>query len=328
MIELAQGWRDYVLLDAGDGEKLEVWGDIKVIRPDPQAFWPRSQEIDWSNPDMHYHRSKAGGGHWDVFDKANKKAAMPLCGGFDRGATPPLGDGNSESNFLANKKIPQAWKIGYKGLKFHIRPTGFKHMGLFPEQAVNWCWLTDKILDFSSKESESKKMEILNLFAYTGGATVACLKAGANVTHIDAAKGMNQWARDNITLSGLSNTKHRIMTDDVLKFVQREARRGKVYDGIILDPPVFGRGPSGEMWKLEDKLFSLVEACANLLSNHSFILVNAYTAGFSSVVYGNILELVAKKLNLAGNVSINEIGLSAKSGVVLPCGMYARWEKQ
>jgi len=297
MIELAQGWRDYVLLDAGDGEKLEVWGDIKVIRPDPQAFWPRSQEIDWSNPDMHYHRSKAGGGHWNVFDKENKK-------------------------------IPQAWKIGYKGLKFHIRPTGFKHMGLFPEQAVNWSWLTDKILDFSNKESRKieKKMEVLNLFAYTGGATVACLKAGANVTHIDAAKGMNQWARDNIALSGLSSTTHRVMTDDVLKFVQREARRGKVYDGIIMDPPVFGRGPSGEMWKLEDRLFGLVEACANLLSNHSFILVNAYTAGFSPVVYGNVLELVTKKLNLAGTVSINEIGLSAKSGVLLPCGMYARWE--
>ena len=294
MIELAQGWRDYVLLDAGEGEKLEVWGDIKVIRPDPQAFWPRSKEIDWTNPDMHYHRSKAGGGHWNVFDKDNKK-------------------------------IPQAWKIGYKGLKFHIRPTGFKHMGLFPEQAVNWSWLTEKILDFNNKQS--RKMEILNLFAYTGGATVVCLKAGANVTHIDAAKGMNNWARDNIALSGLSDTNFRVMTDDVLKFVQREARRGKVYDGIIMDPPVFGRGPGGEMWKLEDRLFGLVEACANLLSEHSFILLNAYTAGFSSVVYGNVLELVTKKLNLSGTVSINEIGLAAKSSVLLPCGMYARWEK-
>jgi len=289
-ISIAQGWRDYVLLDAGDGEKLEIWGDIKVIRPDPQAFWPRSTQIDWTNPHMHYHRSKSGGGRWDVHEK------------------------NGEN-------IPEAWKIGYKGMKFHIRPTGFKHMGLFPEQAVNWTWLQEKIAMIAGDVS------VLNLFAYTGGATVACLKAGASVTHIDAAKGMNRIAKDNVILSKLEHVPHRIMADDVLKFVLREGRRGNRYHGIIMDPPVFGRGPSGEMWKLEERLYELVSAAAELLApGPSFLLINAYTAGFSPTAYGNILDLVMQKKNTAGEVSVGEVGLAAKSGVVLPCGMYARWE--
>jgi len=291
-IQTPQGWRDYVLLDAGDGEKLELWGGIKVIRPDPQAFWPRCASIDWSNPHMHYHRSKSGGGQWDVHDKS----------------------------------VPESWKIGYKGMRFHIRPTGFKHMGLFPEQAVNWLWLQDKIQAHAAKENT--EVRVLNLFAYTGGATVACLKAGANVTHIDAAKGMNRTAKDNIALSGLDAAKCRIMEDDVLKFVQREGRRGSLYHGIIMDPPVFGRGPGGEMWKLEERLYNLVEACSAVLAPQpAFMLINAYTAGFSPTVYGNILDLVMQKTALQGNVSVGEIGLSAKSGVLLPCGMYARWER-
>ena len=292
-LSVAEGWRDYVLLDAGGGEKLEVWGDIKVIRPDPQAFWPRSNEIDWTKPHMHYHRSRSGGGQWDI-----------------------LGE-----------NVPEAWKIAYKGMKFHIRPTGFKHMGLFPEQAVNWAWLQEKIRAIATKHSANNKVSILNLFAYTGGATVACLKAGAGVTHIDAAKGMNRWARDNIHLSGLESVTHRVMTDDVMKFVLREGRRGNKYHGIIMDPPVFGRGPGGEMWKLEERLFELVNACAELLApGPSFMLINAYTAGFSPTVYGNIVDLVMQKRGRSGNVSVGEVGLSAKSGVVLPCGMYARWE--
>jgi len=283
-ITTPKGWRDYVLLDAGGGEKLEIWGGVKVIRPDPQAFWPRCADIDWANPHMHYHRSKTGGGTWEILDK----------------------------------NTPEAWKIGYKGMKFHIRPTGFKHMGLFPEQAVNWVWLQEKI-------SVIPNAEILNLFAYTGGATVACLKANASVTHIDAAKGMNRVAKENIALSNLDSLKHRVMADDVLKFVQRESRRGNKYHGIIMDPPVFGRGPGGEMWKLEERLYQLVAACAEILHpSSSFMLINAYTAGFSPTVYGNILSLVMS--GFSGKVSVGEVGLDAKSGVTLPCGMYARWE--
>ena len=193
-------------------------------------------------------------------------------------------------------------------------------MGLFPEQAVNWQWLSEKLANSPAQP------KILNLFAYTGGATLACLKAGASVTHIDAAKGMNRWAKDNIALAGLSHVPHRIMEDDALKFVLREGRRGSLYDGIIMDPPVFGRGPGGEMWKLEERLYELVEACVRILSpgKNKFILINAYTAGFSPTVYGNILSIATKKLG--GQGTIGEIGLAAKTQVTLPCGMYSRWE--
>jgi len=285
MMHLAEGWRDYVLIDAGGGEKLEKWGDVTVIRPDPQAFWPRNPNVDWGNVDMYYHRSKQGGGSWEI-----------------RG-----------------KNVPEAWQIGYNGLKFHIRPTGFKHMGLFPEQAVNWRWLADKLSGLSQPK-------ILNLFAYTGGATVACLKAGASVTHIDAAKSMNRWAKDNIALSGLAHMPYKVMEDDALKFVLREGRRGNRYHGIIMDPPVYGRGPGGEMWKLEERLCELVEACTRILctDNAKFMLINTYTAGFSPAAYGNVLSLTTK--NLKGKVSVGEIGIPAKTGITLPCGMFARWE--
>ena len=282
-MNIAENWKDYTLLDAGGGEKLEKWGAVTVIRPDPQAFWPRSPKANWDSADMYYHRSKAGGGHWEILSQT----------------------------------VPEAWNIAYQNLKFHIRPTGFKHMGLFPEQAVNWQWLGNKI--------KGRPLKVLNLFAYTGGATLACLQAGANVTHIDAAKGMNRWAKDNIALAGLSNKPHRIMEDDALKFVLREGRRGSLYDGIIMDPPVFGRGPGGEMWKLEERLFELVDACTKILTpNPQFMLINAYTAGFSPAVYGNLLTIATAKLG--GHVSVGEIGLAAKSGVTLPCGMFARWE--
>lgn len=291
-MNIAEKWQDYILIDAGGGEKLEKWGNVTVIRPDPQAFWPRNNAVNWDNADMYYHRSKAGGGHWEVL----------------------------------GKNVPDAWQIGYGNLHFHIRPTGFKHMGLFPEQATNWEWLGKKI---KAIKTEVKTPKVLNLFAYTGGATLACLNAGANVTHIDAAKGMNRWAKDNIALSGLQNSPHRIMEDDALKFVMREGRRNSFYDGIIMDPPVFGRGPGGEMWKLEERLCELVDACIKILTpgrGPKFILINAYTAGFSPTVYGNILSVATKKQSLGGQVSVGEIGLAAKSGVTLPCGMFARWE--
>ena len=281
MIEVPSGWKDYELVDAGGGEKLEMWGNVKVIRPDPQAFWPKAYE--WEKPDMHYHRSKSGGGKWEVY----------------------------------KDNLPASWTISYQNLIFRIRPTGFKHMGLFPEQAVNW----QRYIDFNLSGAN-----ILNLFAYTGGATLACLKGGAKVTHVDAAKSMNAWAKDNIALTGLKGKKHRILADDCLKFVQRESRRASAYDGIIMDPPVYGRSPDGKMWKLEENLYDLVKSCMRILSkNPLFIQINAYTAGFSPYVFSNILDIAAKKQKLGGTTSCGEIGLTAKSGVVLPCGIYAIW---
>jgi len=286
MILVPSDWQDYSLIDAGGGEKLERWGEITTIRPDPQAIWPRTNPSAWQNPHMYYHRSKSGGGHWEIL--------LPT---------------------------PETWEISYGKLRFNIRPTGFKHMGLFPEQAVNWRWMTDKI------KAANRPIKILNLFAYTGGATVASLSAGASVTHIDAARGMNAQAKDNIILSGLADTPHRILADDVMKFVQREGRRGSFYDGIIMDPPVYGRGPKGEMWKLEDRLHELVTATAAILTpNPLFMLINAYTAGLSPAVYGNILQLAMSKH--AGHTTYGEVGLNAeaKPTITLPCGMYARWE--
>ena len=281
MIELPSGFEDYELIDAGGGEKLEMWGGVKVIRPDPQAFWPKAYK--WEKPDMHYHRSKSGGGKWEVF----------------------------------KENLPASWVIGYQDLKFNVRPTGFKHMGLFPEQAVNWRRYNDFNLPGA---------KILNLFAYTGGATLACLSGGAEVTHVDAAKSMNAWAKDNIALAGLAGKKHRILTDDCLKFVQREARRGNAYDGIIMDPPAYGRGPDGKMWKLEENLYELVSSCMGILSNNPlFVQINAYTAGFSPYAFSNILDIAAKKRGLGGGTACGEIGLAAASGAVLPCGIYAAW---
>ncbi|MCL2363373.1 MAG: class I SAM-dependent methyltransferase [Defluviitaleaceae bacterium] len=303
-IELAQGWRDYTLIDTGDGQKFERWGNVTVVRPDPQAIWPRCADVDWSAADMRYHRSKSGGGQWEML-----------------------------------RAVPEAWTIGYDKMRFHIRPTGFKHMGLFPEQAVNWRWMQTLIRAEQKNAARREPIRVLNLFAYTGGATVACVQAGAAVTHIDAAKGMNQWARDNVVLSGLGDASHRVLTDDVLKFVQREGRRGNRYDAIVMDPPVFGRGPGGEMWKLEDKLYTLIDACAQILSDKPlFLLVNAYTAGFAPAVYGNVLAAVFRDIECIaskstrdirydprrGTITTGEIGLAATSGPILPCGMYAR----
>lgn len=288
----AQDWSDYELIDTGNGEKLERWGSIKMIRPDPQIIWPPSGDKSlWHDVAMRYHRSRSGGGQWEML-----------------------------------KKTPSRWTVSYGALRFHVKPTDFKHMGLFPEQAVNWRWAAEKI----SQATSQRPVRVLNLFGYTGGATVACLQAGAEVTHVDAAKGMNQWARENIELSGLSGQKHRVLTDDALKFVRREARRNSLYDAVIMDPPAFGRGPSGELWKLEERLYELAGACAEILSDKPlFMLLNAYTAGFSPVVAENLFKIVFAKHQRPGRVTCGEIGLTQTyNGLILPCGLFARWEAE
>jgi len=302
---LSDKWKDYQIIDAGNGEKLERWGTITVIRPDPQIIWPplllynknspnisNRKDIDvWQNAHMRYHRSKSGGGHWESLKKATVN-----------------------------------WTVTYDDMTFNIRPTDFKHMGLFPEQAANWDWAANLI------SCENRPIRVLNLFGYTGGATVACLKSNAEVTHVDAAKGMNQWAKENIRLSGLSDLfnqsgKLRILTDDVFKFVQREARRGHKYDAIIMDPPSYGRGPSGEVWKLENRLFELIRHCVDILSDKPlFMLVNTYTAGFTHTATENILKLSLFQAGYAQpHIIGGTLGLPiSNSGLILPCGTCVR----
>lgn len=284
---LADDWKDYELIDTGGGEKLERWGNIVLRRPDPQIIWPLKEEGGrWKNADAHYHRSQSGGGNWEY-----------------------------------RKKLPERWTISYDKLSFYIEPTGFKHTGLFPEQAVNWKWMIQKI------RSANRPIKVLNLFAYTGGATVAAAYAGAEVCHVDAAKGMVQWAKENVALSGLADKPVRFIVDDVLKFVQREQRRGNVYDGIIMDPPSYGRGPKGEIWKIEDSLYGFVEECLGVLSKQPlFLLINSYTTGFSPTVVANILRMTVGNRH-KGQVICGEVGLPVTStGLILPCGIYGRWE--
>lgn len=286
-ILLADDWKDYELLDTGGGEKLERWGEYVLRRPDPQIIWPLNNENGlWEKADAHYHRSQSGGGSWEF-----------------------------------KRRLPERWKVSYSGLSFYIEPTGFKHTGLFPEQAVNWKWIMERI------RSRQGTPRVLNLFAYTGGATVAAAFAGAEVCHVDAAKGMVSWAKENVALSGLADRTVRFITDDVLKFVQREKRRGSFYDGIIMDPPSYGRGPKGEIWKIEDALYGFIEECVGVMTEKPlFFLINSYTTGFSPSVLADILRLtMGKRFN--GRVSCGEVGLPVKaSGLVLPCGIYGRWE--
>ena len=284
---LADDWKDYELIDTGEGEKLERWGKYYLRRPDPQVIWPSSKKGKaWEKVDAHYHRSKSGGGSWEFFSD-----------------------------------LPERWTVSYGNLKFYVQPTGFKHTGLFPEQAVNWKWIMKKI-----KEA-NRPVSVLNLFAYTGGATVAAAYAGAEVCHVDAAKGMVNWAKENIALTGLADKPVRFITDDVFKFVQREKRRGRKYDGIIMDPPSYGRGPKGEVWKIEDALYSFIDECKDILKPEPlFFLVNSYTTGFSATVIENMLKMIVKR-KFGGKVSCGEVGLPIKvSGLVLPCGIYGRWE--
>ena len=285
---LADEWKDYELIETGDGEKLERWGDIILRRPDPQIIWPINDKRIWSRADALYHRSQSGGGNWEY-----------------------------------KRKLPNRWTIGFEELKFYIEPTGFKHTGLFPEQAVNWKWMINKI------QKANRPIKVLNLFAYTGGATVAAAYAGAEVCHVDAAKGMVGWAKENVALSGLADRPVRFITDDCMKFVQREIRRGKKYDGIIMDPPSYGRGPNGEIWKIEDSLFNFVEQCMGVLSDNSlFFLINSYTTGFSPTVLSNILKQTIGSRN-KGTYSCGEVGIPVtQSGLVLPCGIFGRWESK
>ena len=286
-MNIANNWNDYKILDMADGQKLEKWGDVILSRPDSQIIWKdKSYPEKWKNINATYHRSKTGGGTWEY-----------------------------------NKKMPQQWQIKYKDLTFNIKPMGFKHTGLFPEQAVNWDWMIDKI------KNAKREIKVLNLFAYTGGATVACASAGASVCHVDSSKGMVTWAKENIASSGLAERPVRYIIDDVVKFVNREIRRGNKYDAIIMDPPSYGRGANGEVWQFENNIYDLVELCTNVLSdNPLFFLINSYTTGISSKVLENILNLTVNKEH-NGKVSSGEIGLPMEnSKLVLPCGIYGRWE--
>ena len=282
----SDSWADYALLDAAHGEKIEKWGDYILRRPDPQAIWQEESDSHlWNNTDAFYHRSKSGGGSWEYF-----------------------------------KKLPEGWTINYKNLTFNVKPTGFKHTGLFPEQAVNWDFISDAI------KSRKEKMNVLNLFAYTGGATVAAASAGADVVHVDAAKGMVNWAKDNANSSGLGDSYIRYMVDDCVKFVEREIRRDRRYDGIIMDPPSYGRGPKGEIWKFEEELYQLVTKCAKLLSDKPlFFIINSYTTGISHTVVANVTELTVGR-RFKGKIVSDEIGIPIqRSGLFLPCGATTRW---
>ena len=287
-MKIAKDWKEYKILDMASGKKLERWGDIILSRPDPQIIWTnKSFPKKWNEINAVYNRSKTGGGSWEF-----------------------------------KKKMPKQWQVHYKNLTFNIKPMGFKHTGLFPEQAVNWDWMINKI------KQEKREIKVLNLFAYTGGATVACLSAGASVCHVDSSKGMTTWAKENVISSGFEKRPVRYIVDDVVKFVNREIRRGNKYDAIIMDPPSYGRGTKGEVWQFEENIYELVELCTKVLSdNPLFFLINSYTTGISSKVLANILELTVAKTN-KGKIEAGEIGLPMEnSNLVLPCGIYGRWEK-
>ena len=283
-MELANNWVDYEIIATGNGYKLERWKDVVLLRPDPQVIWPSSVDMDgYKTLNAKYVRSETGGGKWQK-----------------------------------NKPMPDEWVISYGNLKFLIKPMGFKHTGLFPEQAVNWDIMANLI------KSANRPINVLNLFAYTGGATVACLNAGASVCHVDAAKGMVERAGENCRLSGVGDGKVRFIVDDCLKFVKREIRRGKKYDAIIMDPPSFGRGPNGETWKIENELFNLVKTCIEVLSdNPLFFLINSYTTGLQPQVIKNILSLNMQGFN--GNIEAYEVGLPTDEGIALPCGCSGIW---
>ena len=283
-----EGFNDYELIDADSGERLERWGDIILIRPDPQVIWSgKRTDSRWRNPHAIYHRSNSGGGYWETV-----------------------------------KKVPDVWSINYNDLTFRLKPMGFKHTGLFPEQAVNWSLATELI------KNENREISVLNLFAYTGGATVACLKAGAKVTHVDASKGMVQWAKENAVASGVADRNVRWLVDDCMKFVKREIRRGNTYDAIIMDPPSYGRGPNGEVWKLEQQLTELLTETGKLLSDNAvFFFLNSYTGGLSPTILNYMVKTYVVG-NRKGDVFTDEIGLHVTDkGISLPCGNTTIWKR-
>lgn len=287
---IADNWKDYEVIDCSKGEKLERWGKYILVRPDPQVIWDTPKtEAGWKKKNGHYHRSQKGGGEWEFFD------------------------------------LPQEWSIRYWDLTFRLKPFSFKHTGLFPEQAVNWDWFSS-IIKKAKEQQPGRQLKVLNLFAYTGGATLAAAAAGAAVTHVDASKGMVTWAKENAAASGLSDAPIRWLVDDCVKFVEREIRRGNTYDGIIMDPPSYGRGPKGEIWKIEDSVFPLIQLAAKLLSKNAlFFLLNSYTTGLQPAVLTYMLHssLVSE---FGGQVESSEIGLPVSSnGLVLPCGASGRW---
>lgn len=288
-MKLSNDWVDYEILDMADGKKLERWGKFILDRPDPQIVWKEKTNKElWNKANAIYHRSKKGGGYWE-----NKTS------------------------------VPSNWQIKYKDLTFNIKQMGFKHTGLFPEQAVNWEYMINKI------KNSNRKIKVLNLFAYTGGATVACAYAGADVVHVDSSKGMVSWAKENIVSSNLEDRYVRFIVDDCIKFVQREIRRGNKYDAIVMDPPSFGRGANGEVWNIEESLFPLIKLCEEVLSdNPLFFLINSYTTGMSPTVLENILNItINRKYN--GIVTSGEVGLPMKSSnLILPCGIYGLWEDE
>ena len=281
-------WKDYEIIDASRGQKYERWGNIYLLRPDPQVIWDNGDLFEKYHDKLNavYYRSNKGGGHWENI-----------------------------------KNTPASWNINYKNLTFNIKQMGFKHTGLFPEQAINWDFMINKI------KNSGRKIKVLNLFAYTGGATVACLSAGANVTHVDASRGMVDWCKENVKSSGYENAEIRYLVDDVVKFVQREIRRGNKYDAIIMDPPSYGRGANGEVWDIEKNLNYLIEICCEILSDDPlFFLINSYTTGLSSTVLSNLLTMTVDKV-CKGKITCGEIGLAIKENdLILPCGIYGRWE--
>ena len=287
-MRVSNSWKDYELIDCSDGARLERWGDIILIRPDPQIIWSTGKKNPlWRKAHARYHRSNKGGGSWEMY-----------------------------------KKVPDSWSINFKNLVFNIKPMGFKHTGVFPEQAVNWEWMQNKI------KEENRPLKILNLFGYTGCATLACMEAGASVCPVDASKGMVTWAKENAVSSKLADKPVRWLVDDCVKFVQREIRRGNKYDGIVMDPPSYGRGPNGEVWKIEEKLYSLIELCIQVLTdNPTFFILNSYTTGLSPAVMEYLLN-VQLKSKFGGKVSSDEIGLRVtETNLSLPCGSTVIWEK-
>lgn len=281
-------WKDYMVLDVAEGEKLENWKEYRLVRPDPQVIWDGKKKPDlWRSAHAVYHRKNTGGGYWDV-----------------------------------RKALPEKWKVCFAplGLSFYIKPMGFKHTGLFPEQASNWIWFSDII------KNAGRPVKVLNLFAYTGGATAAAAAAGASVVHVDSSKGMVSWAKENLALSGLKDKPVRYLVDDAIKFVDREIRRGSSYEAIIMDPPSYGRGPNGEVWKLENELCPLVRRCVKLLSDKPvFFLINSYTTGLQPTVLSNILKLTVAE-RFGGKIEADEIGLPVSdSNLILPCGASGRW---
>ena len=288
----AAQWQDYELIDTLDGERLERWGDILLIRPDPQIIWSgEKKDPRWGQAHARYQRSSSGGGKWTHY-----------------------------------KKVPEVWKIQWEGLTFRLKTMGFKHTGIFPEQAVNWRFAMEKIQE--ARRSPEDPVRVLNLFGYTGAATLACMKAGAVVTHVDASKGMVQWAKENAQASSLAERPVRWLVDDCMKFVQREQRRGRTYDGIIMDPPSYGRGPKGEIWKIEESIFPFLQLAAQILSDDPvFFLVNSYTTGLQPAVLTYMISSVLSD-RFGGRVQSDEIGLPVtESGLYLPCGASGRWSK-